>query len=124
MKKALYSLLSVIGLSFVMISCQTEVDDDLPTPPTTLPGTGDSIYLSEWIILDTTYTSGVDTSDKYWMFYDASKRLSKFVYENYTLGVTGAARLYMRSECTFTYIGIPEPGSTILPSYVSNRLTY
>jgi hypothetical protein len=116
--KTLCSLLCMLGLSVMIISCQTGVTGDLPAPPTP-PGSGasDSTYLSEWIILDTTYPSGVDTSDKYWLFYDANKRLSKFVYEDYKLGLPAATRLYQHSECTFTYTGADTVPSRTIDIY-------
>lgn len=101
--KALYFLLSVLGFSAIIISCQREVSDELPPngPPV---GGDDSTVLWKFVVLDTTRAPGQDTADFYYYDYDASDRISHVSNGWYDAGSSGPSFDYWK-EIDFYYNG-------------------
>lgn len=75
MKKASIALTIITGV-LLFTSCQREVEDIFATPGL-LPPASDSNYISRFIELDTTYTTGLDTFYKRNWAYDANKRVKE-----------------------------------------------
>lgn len=74
----IYSYLFFISILSGIISCQKEIDDDLPERTTS-----DSIELAGIIALDTTQVAGQDTFYKIEYFYDAQKRKALEVFTEF-----------------------------------------
>jgi hypothetical protein len=70
----------VIGIS----SCQKEIDWGLNNSTH-----NDSIYIKSYILLDTSFASGTDTSEKALFAYDSQKRITRIDGYEYTPGTTG-----------------------------------
>jgi hypothetical protein len=104
----------LISLALIVIfsSCQREVNEVLPGRVN-----NDSTYIQQWIILDTTYPAGTDTSLNHYFYYDANKRLAKMTTYNYDLGVTGSARLLSRTDFRFTYNGSDTVPANFVETY-------
>ena len=76
------SYLLVITISTLsIISCQREADDVINR--TTNPNSNDSVYLKQYVELDTTAAPGSDTMNKYDFYYDNAKRLTGFLLTEY-----------------------------------------
>jgi hypothetical protein len=81
MMKYIYSLLLSALVGCFVISCQREVEDDLPGPPT--GSANDSILLAKYVEIDTTSPPGSDTITKFLYTYDSRKRIIKYVDIHY-----------------------------------------
>ena len=66
---------------FTIISCQREVDD-IPDRPTNT-NSNDSIYLKQYVEIDTTATPGLDSIYKYEFYYDNAKRITGYLHTQY-----------------------------------------
>ena len=93
-------LITVIGI----ISCQREVDDIfLPAP---LPS-NDSIYLKQYVEIDTTAARGVDTINKYDFSYDNANRISGYLLTEYiyspVLKIYSNVKYYYNGNSTLPY---------------------
>jgi hypothetical protein len=98
----------VVGFS----SCQKEIDWGLNTPTQ-----GDSV-ISKFIILDTTFATGLDTSFVGTFTYDASGRLSKGFSTFYNTGVSGPGRFYADQEITYQYSGTQTLPVKLVSEYI------
>lgn len=81
---AAFSLILVLLFS----SCQKELDIDTGDTSQGQNGVNDSIYVSQYVELDTTEPSGFDTSFKYLFAYDGQKRITTIKEYNYFTGTT------------------------------------
>jgi len=81
--KNILVLTIIFALTGFLFSCQREVDNDLPsTNPN--PATNDSILLAKYVELDTTFSSGQDTTNIYTFTYDNLKRIKRiYQVENF-----------------------------------------
>ena len=112
MKSGLLVLLAGIILSATFFSsCQQEVQ------PPDQQNLQDSV-ISRIMAIDTTLSSGSDTSHTIDFTYDASKRLSKFIDTEYNLGVSGPGRLDYIAEKVYGY-----SGATTLPATIIATVT-
>lgn len=78
----------VIGMSAILLivtlgSCQKENSGDDGGGASAV---NDSTYLSRFVILDTTYSSGLDTGTVFKFSYDSKKRLSEIFRASYVAG--------------------------------------
>jgi hypothetical protein len=95
-------LCGVIALAMVLglcSSCQKEVEGIIPE------NLNDSTDITDLIILDTTYNTGVDTFTTYRFKYDGNKRVIQETYTYYLLGVTGTSRIQSISLIKYQYNG-------------------
>lgn len=112
MKRIFSALTIVYIIGFFFTSCQKEIDW---TAPVTV---NDSIYLKKFIILDTTETSGADTSWVLEFNYNAQKRLSDYRITYYELGISGPGRIRGYKQLNYLY-----PGTDTFPSRIIENLT-
>lgn len=83
--KTIFSILGVIAISFVIVSCQREVDDNIPD-------FNDGPRLVKYIEVDTVDAFNLpgDTSIVHLFSYDAQKRVSRHIMKWYSLGFPDA----------------------------------
>jgi hypothetical protein len=98
-------------LIVVFSSCQKEVEGTIINENLT-----DSI-ISRITILDTAFSSGVDTAQTIDFTYDVSKRLSKFKSIYYNLGVSGTGRFDTEEEYVYEYTGAGQFPGKLLAKY-------
>ena len=104
--------LVVVSYIVGFTSCQKEIDGGLTNNPQS-----DSV-ISKIIILDTTFSSGLDTFHVGNFIYDANGRLSKALGTAYNSGVSGPGRIFSDEVITYHYTG-----NQTLPFKIVNNYT-
>lgn len=66
---------------FAIVACQKQIEGPIVQPAS--PILNDSIYLKQYVEIDTTASPGSDTVHKYDFYYDNAKRISGFLLTQY-----------------------------------------
>jgi hypothetical protein len=88
----------ILLIAVFFSSCQKEIDWKL-----TNKTQNDSIYLKQYIELDTTLPVGLDTSLKYIFTYDSQKRLKQWISIEYYFGYINTVESFYNGNDTLPY---------------------